>query len=171
MQATNLSAEENAERKAPYTSAELEEIGGRVAARVAKELEHYYVRARVFFTTLYIDVGTPFAEISDSVASDIENAYNMNEEFAQELDSMSDEERERYFEERFKERLEEINSEYTVYVRGRVETPKYVIAFEPLECDGDYCVAGLSAEVTFKERVDDIDIENMAQLIATVFRL
>jgi hypothetical protein len=171
MQTTNLNMEERAEGRTPYSAVEIEEIGDRVATRVAKELEHYYVRARVFFTTLYIDVGTPFAEISEAVAHQLENAYNMNEEFAQEVDMLAEAEILELFEERYEDTLMEINSEHAVYVHGRIETPKYVIEFTPLECSEDYCIAGLTVEITFKERIDDTDIENIAQLIATVFRL
>jgi len=171
MSTTEQIAQERAEEKRPYNYAELERIADRIANLVAKELEDYYVRARVWGSTVYVDVGTPFAEISEAVAESLQNAYYMSEEFREEVDSMSEEEIEELFEARLRETLEEINSEYAIHVRGRLETPKYVVEFSPLECSEDYCVVGLLAEIEFRERVEDIDIENIAQLIATVFRL
>jgi len=164
-------SEERAEKIRPYSYTELEQIADRISARVAKELEEYYVRARVFFSRIHVEVGTPFYEISDAVAAQIENAYNMSEEFAQEVDMLAEAEIQELFEERYEDMLAEINAQYAVYVSGKVETQKYTVSFEPLECGSDYCVAGLLAEVELKDRVEDTDIENIAQLIATVFRL
>jgi len=65
----------------------------------------------------------------------------------------------------------EVETPFAGYVRGRIETPKYVITFEPLGRDSDYCIAGLLAGVELKDRVEDTDIENIVQLVATVFRM
>jgi len=166
---------QESERKELYSYSELEQIADKISTEIAKELNDYYVNASVEIFPSYgiinVEIGTPFFEISEAVQNEIENAYNMNEDIREEIDNMSEEEIEKLFEERYSELLEEINGEYEVYVNGKIETPKYVIRFSPLECEHDYCISGLSVEVEFKEKVTDIDISNIAQLIITVFRL
>jgi len=162
-------------QKEKYTLTELEQIADKISTEIAKELSNYYVYASVEIFpnpgTINVKIGTPYFEISEAVSSEIENAYNMNEDTKEEIDNMSEEEIEKLYEERYNELLEEINQESCVYVNGKVETQKYTVNFEPLECENDYCVSGLYAEIEFKDKVTDIDISNIAQLIITVFRL
>jgi len=163
------------ERKELYSYTELLQVADKIATEIRKEIHDFYVNATVDlfrgYDTINIEIGTPFFEISEAVNSMIENAYNMDEETKQEIDNMNEEEIEKLFEERYKDLLEEINTEYAVYINGKIETKKYTVSFEPLECQNDYCIAGLYVEVEIKDKVTDIDISNIAQLIITVFRL
>ncbi|MCI4409017.1 MAG: hypothetical protein JHC26_07985 [Thermofilum sp.] len=153
-----------------YSEKELYHIGDKIQNILEKEFEEYTVEAKPFFDKLIVNVGTKFFEISDVVASAIQDAYQFNDDFKEEYDDMSEDEAEKYFDEAYAEQLQEINEENAVYVNKVVDTPKYTVEFHPLECDGDYCIAGLQAEITFKRRVNDEDIRNIAELIAETFR-
>ena len=150
-----------------YTDIELREIADRLVEELEKELNEYYIRAKAEYGTITIQLGTKFFEISEFVASMVENEISENEEFG----DLSEEAIDEYFEERYSEVLEDINGENAVYVNGKIEIQKYVVEFSPLECEKDYCIAGLEAEIQFKDKIDNIDISNIAQLIITVFRL
>jgi len=150
-------------REEKLTYSELRNIADKIATEIVKELDDFYVNAGVEFGRIYVDIGTVFGEISDSVSSriyDLVQSGEISEENSYEL-----------FDEFFKEEIEQINEEYCVYNSGKIETPKYIVTFNPLECLGDNCVAGLDVEIEFKDKVTDIDISNIAQLIITVFRL
>ena len=144
--------------KSAYSTLESEEIAHALADILRRKIEGYAVYARNFFSDVWVTVGTRFYEISDAVASLLEGAEI--EESAEEV-----------FEEEYQRVLEEINSEHAVYVWGRIETEKYIIEFAPEECEEDYCIAGLRAEIAFKQRVTETDLDNIAELIAAVFRL
>jgi hypothetical protein len=163
------------ERKELYSYTELKQIADKILDEITKEIDDFYVNATVElfpdYGTINVEIGTPYFEISEAVSSEIENAYNMNEDTKEEIDNMSEEEIEKLYEERYNELLEEINQESCVYVNGKVETQKYTVNFEPLECENDYCVSGLDIEIELKDRIDEVDISNIAQLIITVFRL
>ncbi|MEM3549303.1 MAG: hypothetical protein QXJ23_09915 [Thermofilum sp.] len=150
--------EENTKEKSVYSEKELRRIGEKIQSILEKELEDFNVETEVFFDTLSVYVGTKFYEISEAVSSAIQ------------FDNMSEEEAEKYFDEAYAEQLKEINEENAVYVDKVVDTPKYTVKFHPLECEGDYCMAGLQANITFKRRVNDEDIRNIAELIAETFR-
>ena len=151
------------ERKELYSYSELLKIADKIVTEMAKELNYYYVRMTVEFGKIYIDIGTDFGEISDAVASRIREFVESGE--------ISEEDSNELFDEFFKEEIELINEEYCVYNEGKIETPKYIVSFSPLECSHDYCVVGLTAEIEFKDKITDIDIGNIASLIVTVFRL
>jgi len=174
MNNTTTNMQEN-ERKELYSYTELEQIADKISTEIAKELNDYYVNASVEIFPNYgiinMEIGTPYFEISEAANNIIESAYGMNEEFAEEIDNMNEEEIEKLYEEYYNDLLEEINQESCVYINGKIETPKYTVNFEPLECKNDYCISGLFAEIELKDKIDDIDISNIAQLIITVFRL
>jgi len=151
------------QQKELYSYAELLQVADKIATEIAKELNDYYVHVTVEFGKIYIDIGTDFGEISYCIASRIHELLEHGE--------ISEEDSNQLFDKFFREEIELINEEYCVYNEGKIETPKYIITFEPLKCLGDYCVVGLTAEVEFKNKVTDIDIGNIAQLIITVFRL
>ena len=146
-----------------YTHSELHNIAYRILNEITKEIDDFYVNAGVEFGRIYVMIGMDFGEISDSVTSRIYELVKSGE--------ISEENSYELFDEFFKEEIEQINEEYCVYNSGKIETPKYVITFSPLECLGDNCVAGLEAEIEIKDKIDSIDISNIAQLIITVFRL
>jgi hypothetical protein len=146
--------QERAEK--PYTVLEAERLAMKLGDMLRKRIEDYAVYARNFFTRVRITVGTPFHEISDAVLSMLEK---------------SDVDVDEAFEEAYENMLEEINTDYAVYVTGRIETEKFAITFEPEECREDNCMAGLTAEVEFKQKVTEVDLDKIAELIAVVFRL
>ena len=158
-------------QKEKYTFAELEQIADRIYDRLSQLLDENYIHTSIEIFPNYgiinVEIGTKFLEISEAVASMVENELN----FYGDNNDTSEEEIEEYFEEQYTEFLEEINGEHTVYVNGKIETQKYTITFEPLECEQDYCVAGLYVQVELKDKIDNIDIENIANLIADVFHL
>jgi len=151
------------ERKELYSYSELRSIADKIATEIAKELNYYYVHVTVEFGRIYVDIGTDFGEISYAVGSRIHELVESGE--------INEEDSNQLFDEFFKEEIELINEEYCVYNEGKIETPKYIVSFSPLECLGDNCVAGLTAEIEFKDKITDIDISNIASLIVTVFRL
>jgi len=155
------------QQKEIYTDIELREIADKIVEELEKELNEYYIRAKAEYGTITIQLGTKFFEISEFVQSMVENEISENAEF----EDLSEEEIDDYFEERFNDVLEDIDGENAVYVNGKIETQKYVVEFSPLECENDYCIAGLEVEIQFKDKIDNIDIENLANLIITVFRL
>jgi hypothetical protein len=146
-----------------YTYSELRSIADKILNEITKEIDNFYVNAIVEFGKIIVDIGTDFGEISDSVSSRIYDLVQSGE--------ISEEDSYELFDELFRSEIEQINEEYCVYNSGKIETPKYVINFEPLECKGDNCLAGLSVEIELKDKVTDIDVSNIAQLIITVFRL
>ena len=149
------------------TYSELRHIADRLYDRLSQLLDEYCIRTKVEFDTIRIEIGTKFFEISEFVSSMVENELNENEEFG----NLSEEEIEEYYKERYSDLLEEINGENTVYVNGKIHTQKYTITFEPLECKNDYCIAGLYIELKPKDKISNIDIENIANLIADTFHL
>jgi len=161
----NNTVENIQEEKLTYS--ELRSIADRLYDRLSQLLDEYYIRTKVEFDTIRIEIGTKFFEISEFVSSMVENELNENEEFG----NLSEEEIEEYYKERYSDLLEEINGENTVYVNGKINTQKYTITFEPLECKNDYCIAGLYIELKPKDKISNIDIENIANLIADTFHL
>ena len=151
------------QQKEVYDYKELVHIADKIVNEIVKELSDYYVHGFTEFGKIYIDIGVDFGEISDSVSSRIYELVKDGE--------ISEQNSYELFDEYFKEEIQQINEEHCVYNSGKIETPKYVINFEPLECLGDNCVSGLTAIVQFKDKVTDIDVSNIAQLIITVFRL
>ena len=151
------------QQKELYSYSELRSIADKIATEIAKELNYYYVHVTVEFGRIYVDIGTDFGEISYAVGSRIHELVESGE--------INEEDSNQLFDEFFKEEIELINEEYCVYNEGKIETPKYIVSFSPLECLGDNCVAGLTAEIEFKDKITDIDISNIASLIVTVFRL
>ena len=151
------------QQKEVYGYKELMQIADKIAYELIKELDEYFVNTFVEFGKIYIDIGVDFGEISDAVASRIYDMVKDGE--IEEEDAFG------LFDTFFEEELEQINEENCVYVNGRIETERYIVEFEPLECLGDNCVAGLTAIVQFKDKVTDIDVSNIANLIITVFRL
>jgi len=162
MNNTTTNMQEN-ERKELYSYTELEQIADKILDEITKEIDDFYVNAGVEFGKIYVDIGTPFSEISDSVSSRIYDLVESGE--------ISEEDSYELFDTFFKEEIEQINEEYCVYNSGKIETPKYVVEFSPLECLGDDCVSGLDIEIELKDKIDEVDISNIAQLIITVFRL
>jgi hypothetical protein len=140
----------------PYTVLEAEKLAMKLGDMLRRKIEDYTVYARNFFNRVVVTVGVQFYDISDAVLSMLENSGVDVEES---------------FEHAYEHMLEEINMDYTVYVTGRIETEKFAITFEPEECERDECIAGLTAEVEFKQKVTEVDLDNIAELIATVFRL
>ena len=161
----NNTVENIQEEKLTYS--ELRSIADRLYDRLSQLLDEYYIRTKVEFDTIRIEIGTKFFEISEFVSSMVENELNENEEFG----NLSEEEIEEYYKERYSDLLEEINGENTVCVNGKINTQKYTITFEPLECKNDYCIAGLYIELKPKDKISNIDIENIANLIADTFHL
>jgi hypothetical protein len=157
----NNTVENIQEEKLTYS--ELRHIADKIATEIRKEIHDFYVNAGVEFGRIYVMIGADFGEISDAVGSRIYGLVQSGE--------ISEENSYELFDEFFKEEIEQINEEYCVYNSGKIETPKYIVIFTPLECLGDNCVAGLTAEIEFKDKITDIDISNIAQLIITVFRL
>jgi len=150
-------------QKEIYSYSELRHIADKIDTEIRRELNDFFVKVGAEFGRIYVMVGMTFGEISDSVSSriyELARSGEIEEENSYEL-----------FDEFFKRKIEQINEEYCVYNSGKIETPKYIVSFSPLECLGDNCVVGLEAEIEFKEKVTDIDISNIAQLIITVFRL
>jgi hypothetical protein len=151
------------EREEIYTYSELEKIADKITTEIAKELNDYYAKAHIFFNSIEVEVGVPFAEISEAVSERVSEYVKSGE--------IDEDEAEELYDDWFDEELNWINEEYMINICGRIETEKYVVYFRPSQCGGDYCIAGLEAEIEFKDKVTDIDISNIAQLIITVFRL
>jgi len=154
MSTTEQIPEERAEE--PYTVLEAEKLAARLGDMLRKKVEGYDIYARNFFNRVVVTVGARFYDISDAVLATLESSGVDMEEA---------------FEDAYERMLEEINTDYTVYISGRIETKKFVIEFYPEECRGDDCIAGLTVEVRFKQKVTEVDLDNIAELIATVFRL
>jgi hypothetical protein len=145
------------------TYSEPEQIADKIAEKIAKELNDFVVKPYVFNSRIEIQIGKLFAEISDSVSEIVDEYVKkdiIDEDGAEEL-----------FDEIFEEELYWINEECTVNISGKIETEKYIVYFRPSKCGGDYCIAGLEVEIEFRDKVTDIDIGKIAQLIITVFRL
>ncbi|MCI4409339.1 MAG: hypothetical protein JHC26_09620 [Thermofilum sp.] len=162
-----------AKEKIIYNNDELLDIGEKIYTILKKELKDKDVDFETPFgepNVLYVYVGREFGAISDAVTNDIENAYNFHDDFREEIDNMSEEEFEKYFEEEYADQLKEINEENVIHVNETINTPKYTVNIRPLECTGDDCMAGLQAEIRFKHRINDEDIRNIAHQIANVVR-
>jgi hypothetical protein len=139
-----------------YSVLEAEGLALKLGDMLRRKIEDYTVYARNFFNRVVVTVGVQFYEISDAVLSMLEN---------------SDVDMEEAFEDAYEHMLEEINTDYAVYINGRIETEKFVITFRPEECREDDCIAGLTAEIEFKQKVTEADLDNIAELVAAVFRL
>lgn len=157
----------------------LNEIGCKLADKIERQLENVSVEFHEFQGHLLLYVGVKFMEISEAVSeslqytfeSDSEFSEEENEEVDEEIEKLNEEQLEALFYERYQEELDEINNQYTVYVNASIQTEKYNIEIEPLECEGDYCLVGLVAEIEIKKELTDIDIDNIVSLIAAIYQL
>jgi len=153
------------------TTEKINEIGSKIVDKISVQLEDATAEFQEFFGRLIIYVGFKYFEISEAVSESLQYAYGTDSEFREEIDNMTEEEAEEYFNQQYEEELEEINRLNAVYVNANIDTPKYNIHIEPLECSGDYCMVGLVAEIEIKSDLSDIDIDNIAKLIATIYQL
>jgi len=157
------------------TIEKINEIGCKLADKIERQLENVSVEYHEFLGHLLLYVGVKFMEISEAVSEslqyDLESSGEENEEEDEEIKKLNEEQLEALFYERYEEELEDINNQYAVYVNANIDTPKYTIQVEPLECEADYCLTGLIAEIEIKKELTDIDIDNIASLIAAIYQL
>jgi len=157
------------------TIEKINEIGCKLANKIERQLENVSVEYHEFLGHLLLYVGVRFMEISEAVSESLQYTYEPDSEFSEEIDEeiekLNEEQLEELFNERYEEELEEINNQYTVYVDANIQTEKYNIEIEPKECEGDYCLTGLVAEIEIKKELSDIDIDNIASLIAAIYQL
>jgi len=89
-----------------------------------------------------IEVGTRIHEMGEYV-SEKTNEYCEEEE-------ISEEECEKIFEESYKMELEELNEEFVIRVRGKIDFPLFRVIIEPKELEGDNSIVGMRLVVEFK---------------------
>jgi len=97
--------------------------------------------------TLDLGYGTRYYEISEAVASSVEQRCAE--------DNLSPEECEKLYEQAYRDELEELNNECVIRVNKKMEFPELGASVEafPDECDGDYCFCG--AGITLKIKLHD----------------
>jgi hypothetical protein len=125
--------------------------------------------------TIVISIGTKFYEISEAIASNVEQYCARKE--------LTDEECEKAYEEAYKEELEEINRDHTIAVEGRImieidKDSKAEVEIYPLMCNGDYCIAGLGINIyTYQIPLDlldknkDVIIDTIVKFIDSIYDL
>jgi hypothetical protein len=125
--------------------------------------------------SISISIGTKFYEISETVASGFET-YCSEEE-------LTEEECEEAYKKAYKEELEEINKEHTIPIEGKItmkldDDSEAEIQIYPLECDGDYCIAGLGMHIYVKipsldylEQKKDTIINTTTKFIDSIYDL
>ena len=161
------------------TIEKINEIGYKLADKIERQLENVSVEYHEFLGHLLLYVGVKFMEISEAVSESLQYTFEPDSEFSEEeneevdeeIEKLNEEQLEALFYERYEEELEEINNQYAVYVNANIQTEKYNIEIEPLECEGDFCLTGLVAEIEIKKELTDIDIDNIASLIAAIYQL
>jgi hypothetical protein len=124
------------------------------------------------------EVGRKILELSDAVAEGFSEyceqlceEENLDEEKCSEV---CEEEFNRVYE----EELEEINEEFMINTRARIDSELFRITIEPLPCEGDYSIVGSEVTVEFKENIEHFKDENcrnywlgkIAEVISTILR-
>jgi hypothetical protein len=125
--------------------------------------------------SINISIGTKFYEISEAIAPNFEE-YCTREE-------LTDEECYKAYEEAYKEELEEINREHTIPVQGKItiklsNDSEAEIEIYPLECNKDYCIAGLGINIYISQipldwlqQTKDNMIDSITKFIDSIYNL
>jgi hypothetical protein len=113
--------------------------------------------------TIDLGYGTKYYEISEVVASDVEQRCAE--------DKLSLEGCEKLYEQAYRDELEELNNECVIRVSKKMEFSELGASVEafPAECDGDYCFCG--AGITLKIKLHGINtIEDAVKKIVETTR-
>jgi metal-sulfur cluster biosynthetic enzyme len=125
--------------------------------------------------SINIAIGTKFYDISEAVASNFEMYCDER--------GLTDEECEKAFQQAYKEELNEINEKFAIPVKGKItmklnENSEAEIEVYPLECDGDYCIAGLGIHIyvsqipiNWLEQTKDSMIDSITRFIDSIYDL
>jgi hypothetical protein len=125
--------------------------------------------------TINIAIGAKFNDVSEALASNFEEYCARKE--------LTDEECEKAYEEAYKEELNEINEQFAIPVKGKItmklnKDSEAEIEVYPLECDGDYCIAGLGVNIYISqipidwlEQTKDSMIDSITKFIDSIYDL
>jgi hypothetical protein len=125
--------------------------------------------------SINIAIGAKFYDISEAVASGFELYCDER--------GLTDEECEKAFQQAYKEELNEINENFAIPVKGKItiklnENSEAEIEAYPLECDGDYCIAGLGIHIyvsqipiNWLEQTKDSMIDSITRFIDSIYDL
>jgi hypothetical protein len=125
--------------------------------------------------SINVSIGIKFYEISEAVGSNFEE-YCIRE-------GLTDEECYEAYEKAYEEELKEINREHTIPVQGKItikldDENKAEMEVYPLECDGDYCIAGLGIDIYVSqipldllEQRKDTVIDTITKFIDSIYDL
>jgi hypothetical protein len=166
-----------------------DELQSYITEKLKKNLEEMFkdktIEAKTYLFTeqeankvslsISIFIGTKFYEISEAVTEALAS-YCAKEE-------LTDEECEKAYENAYKEELEEINKEHSIPIEGKIvmkldDDSEAEIELYQLECDNDYCIAGLGVNIyvsqipiNWLEQTKDSMIDSITRFIESIYDL
>jgi len=122
----------------------IEAVRDNLVEKLSERFTDYTIKSEVEPEIMKITlcIGVKFLEISEDIASDINEAIVEGE--------ITEEEADEAFINAYEEELEWLNEEYVLRVEGKISTPLVEVEFSPKYVEKDYDMAGMLVEIYLK---------------------